>query len=85
MEAAIVLQALADNAKRDPTFEPIKNKATTRWHSTAQGLEFELLLTGPKSFDTRAEKGGGGSIDLAIHPFGLDFKTAIGALRKWGL
>lgn len=85
MEVAKVLVALADHAKRDPTFMPIKDRGTTRWHATVQGREFELLLTGSKFWDTRSEIGGGGAVDLSMHLFRSDFKTAIGTLRKKGL
>lgn len=82
LDAVVVLLALADHAKRDVTFVPIKDQTTTRWHASAQGREFELLLTGPKFWDTRAEVGGGGAIDLAMHLLRADFKTATGALRR---
>lgn len=85
LDAAVALIALADHAKRDPTFEPIKDRAATRWHANVHGRDFELLLTGPKFFDTRAETGGGGAIDLAMHLLRTDFKTATGALRRKGL
>lgn len=84
-DAATVLQALADYAKKDVTFVPIKDRVTTRWHATAQGREFELLLTGAKFFDTRAEIGGGGAVDLAMHLLRADFKTATNMLRRKGL
>lgn len=85
LDAAVALAALADHAKCDPTFEPIKDRTSTRWHANVAGRDFELLLTGPKFFDTRAETGGGGAIDLAMHLLRADFKTAAGALRKKGL
>lgn len=85
LDAAVSLIALADYAKRDPTFEPIKDRATTRWHANVAGRDFELLLTGPKFFDTRSETGGGGAIDLAMHLMQADFMTATGALRRRGL
>jgi len=82
MGAAEALLVLADHCKRDPTFEPIKDKSSTRWHATVCGKEFELLLTGSKFFDTRSAKGGGGAIDLAMHLFQVDFKAAAGLLRN---
>jgi hypothetical protein len=85
LDAAAALTALADYAKRDPTFKPIKDRATTRWYATVQGIEFELLLTGPKFFDTRVKKGGGGAIDLVIYLLRVDFKTATNVLRCKGL
>ena len=41
----------------------------------------ELLATGPKWYDTRAEKGGGGAIDLAMHLLRLDFVAAVKRLQ----
>lgn len=85
MDAAATLAALADHAKRDITFEPIKNQATSRWHANVRGREFELLLTGPKFFDARAGHGGGGAIDLTMYLLAVDFKTATNLLRKQNL
>jgi hypothetical protein len=82
LNAAVVLAALAVHAKRDPAFEPIKDHATTRWHANVGGRDFELLLTGAKFFDTRAERGGGGAIDLAMHLLNVDFRRAADLLRK---
>ncbi len=73
---------LADHAKRDPTYDPVSSKRTRRWHATVGGLEYELLLTGPKFFDTRAKRGGGGAIDLAMHLLQVDFKCAVAKLRE---
>lgn len=84
-DATVTLAALAEHAKRDPAFEPIKSRATTRWHVAIQGREFELLLTGSKFFDTRNQKGGGGAVDLAMHLLRTDFRTAIRVLRDIGL
>ncbi len=82
LDAALSLSSLALHAKADPTFVPIKVERTTRWHVNVAGRDFELLLTGPKFFDTRAEKGGGGAVDMAMHLFRLDFKAATELLRK---
>lgn len=82
LDASLTLSSLAFHAKADPTFVPIKAERTSRWHANAAGRDFELLLTGPKFFDTRAEKGGGGAVDMAMHLFRLDFKTATELLRK---
>lgn len=85
MAASRVLAALADHAKKDVSFIPVKDPGTERWHATVRGREFELLLTGTKFFDTRAEKGGGGAIDLASHLFSTDFRGAVAYLRQKGL
>lgn len=85
MDVAAVLLRLVDHAKADPTFKPISAEHTSRWNVTAQGREFELLLKGPKFYDTRLKRGGGGAIDLAMHLFAIDFKQAIERLRGAGL
>jgi hypothetical protein len=63
--------------KRDPYFKPIKNQATVRLHVSIGGGVTELLVTGPKWFDTRAKRGGGGAIDLTMHLLGLSFVDAV--------
>lgn len=84
-DAAAVLIAFAEYAKKDATFEPIKSRGTTRWHARVAGQDFELLLASQKFFDTRGQRGGGGAVDLAMHLLRCDFKSAVGALRKAGL
>jgi hypothetical protein len=83
--AAAALQALANYAKRDHTFQPTQAQGTERWHANAVGREYEFLLNGPKFFDTRAKTGGGGAIDLAIYLYGLNFGDAMRLLRQRGL
>lgn len=82
MDVSVALPRLADHVKGDPTFEPIKDKASARWHVTAGGREFELLTLGPKFYDTRQKRGGGGAIDLVMHLYRLDFKRAVERLRE---
>lgn len=84
MDAKLVLKAFSDHAKLDATYVPLKDKSTSRWHVNAKGREFELLLTGSKFFDTRAEKGGGGAVDLVMYLFALDFKAAADLLMRSG-
>jgi hypothetical protein len=73
-DALCLLSALH---KDDRTFVPIKDSQTRRWHvSTVRG-EFEILGTGIKWYDTRAQQGGGGAIDLAMHLLGLSFVDAV--------
>ncbi|TXI72349.1 MAG: hypothetical protein E6Q42_14475 [Dechloromonas sp.] len=81
IDAAAILPRLVDYAKADPSFVPISGEPTTRWHVTAQGRNFELLLTGPKFYDTRQKRGGGGAIDLVMHLYQIDFKKAVDRLR----
>lgn len=80
-----MLEALADHAKRDPTYVPVKTRQSSRWHANVNGRDFELLLTGPKFWNTRGAVGGGGAIDLAIHLAGVDFKGAVRLLKLHGL
>ncbi|MNK89747.1 hypothetical protein D3C87_1097660 [compost metagenome] len=80
-----VLMVLADFAKLDQSFVPVKNSGTTRWHASCNGRDFELLLTGTKFWDTRAKTGGGGAVDLAMHLAATDFKGAVRHLRARGL
>ncbi|MFA7278994.1 MAG: hypothetical protein WC100_02760 [Sterolibacterium sp.] len=77
-----VLPKISDHVKADPSFIPIRDSHTHRWHLRASGREFELLSTGPKFYDTRAKRGGGGAIDLVMHLRGLDFKQAVAWLRE---
>lgn len=85
MDAAAVLQALADHAVEDRSFEPRSRPGTTRWHASAAGHDFEFLCSGPKFFDTRAKTGGGGAVDLAMHLLSLDFRSAAKVLVVKGL
>jgi hypothetical protein len=77
-----VLLHLATHAKRDTTFVSIKGKETERWHANVEGREFEFIVYGPKFFDVREQAGGGGAIDLAMHLYRLDFRSAVDLLRR---
>ena len=77
MPSEEALKRLAIHCKTDPTFRPVKQAATRRWHALTQAGEFELITSGPKWFDTRAKKGGGGAIDLAMHVLQLSFVDAV--------
>ncbi|MFL9905666.1 hypothetical protein [Paraburkholderia sp. RL17-337-BIB-A] len=84
LAAAQVVCACATHAKRDFTFEPTTATETERWHVNVDGREFELLLRGPKFYDTRAKRGGGGGIDLVMHLYRLNFKEAVALLQTAG-
>lgn len=84
LDSASVLIVLATHAKRDASYEPTKDKSSSRWHANVDGREFELLLTGPKYWDTRSCVGGGGAIDLMMHLTGVDFKGATRRLKGLG-
>lgn len=77
-----VLARLAIDLKPNVTFKPAKNAGSRRWHAHTVSGDFEILTTGPKWYDTRARKGGGGAIDLAMHVLGLSFVDAVKSLNK---
>ena len=85
LEASLVLRRLADHIKEDRSFKPTLADSTVRVHANAAGGEWELLLTGPKWFDTRCRKGGGGAVDLVMHLWGVPFKQAAKLLKESGL
>ena len=77
MPACDALALLATHLKVDPTYRPIKDDQSQRWHlSTGRG-DFEIVTTGPKWYDTRARHGGGGAIDLAMHLLDMSFVEAV--------
>lgn len=78
-EAALVL--LSSDIKVDPTYVPAKNPNSRRWQVRTTYGEFGLLTTGHQWYDTRAKKGGGGAIDLAMHILGLSFVDAVNHLN----
>lgn len=80
--SADVLAALAEHLKADPTYVPVKDGSSRRWHVHTDRGDFEILTTGLKWFDMRAEKGGGGAIDLVMHMMGLPFVDAVKFLTK---
>jgi hypothetical protein len=82
MDCALVLPLLAEHCKQDRDFTALKNAHTHRWHVSAAGHDYEILTTGPKWFDTRANVGGGGAIDLAMHLHRSTFKQAVAKLRE---
>jgi hypothetical protein len=75
---------MADHAKLDRDFVPRRAKGTQRVHISAASADWELLVDGPRFFDTRAEKGGGGAVDLVIHLWRVPFKKAVQMLRDAG-
>lgn len=85
LDAVCVLEAVADYAKRDETYAPTKDSTSTRWHATVLGHDFELLLTGPKFWDTRANTGGGGAVDMVMHLARCDFREAVRRVKAAGI
>lgn len=87
MPLSQVLDRLRDAGKlfwrRDADFKPEKDVRTVRLYvSSPEGHAWELLVTGPKWYDTRAEKGGGGGIDLVMHLLSLDFVQSVKLLAS---
>lgn len=82
-----VLRALESAEKvigwsEDGTFIPIKSQTTRRFHvSLASGYVTEIVVTtGGKEFkwyESRADQGGGGAIDLTMHLLNIDFVKAV--------
>jgi len=85
LDAAMVLKALADFAKEDSSYVPRLNTQSSRWHALVAGNDYEILCTGPKFWDQRANLGGGGAVDLAMHLFGISFKKAARLLSERNL
>ena len=85
--ALYALQALlivADHVKEDATYKPTHSWSTRRVHVTAAGADWELLVDGPKFFDTRAKTGGGGAVDLVMHLWRVPFNKSVMQLRSAG-
>lgn len=77
-----VLTRLGLYWKVDPGFQPAKYSNTQRLYVSVGSRVVELLVTDMKWYDARADKGGGGGIDLAMHLLSLDFVHAVKALIK---
>ena len=77
LPSADALARLAIHLKADSSFQPVKQAASRRWQVRTTYGEFEILTTGPKWYDTRAKRGGGGAIDLAMHVLGVSFVDAV--------
>ncbi|MBS0454638.1 MAG: hypothetical protein JSS14_25355 [Proteobacteria bacterium] len=82
LDALLVLEKLGCYAKADDTFKPLSAEGTQRYHINLESQDFELLLRGPKFFDTRLKRGGGGAVDLVMHVHRVDFKAATDLLRR---
>ncbi|WP_286810978.1 hypothetical protein [Bacteroides sp. Phil13] len=69
---------------KDPDFVPKKDKSSIRINVSLGNDVRELVLTGPKFFDTRDEKfQGGGAIDFVMCLKKCSFKTAVAVLNKF--
>jgi hypothetical protein len=77
MPSERALTRIAIDVKVDPTYRPLRQPASRRWNIRTVSGEFEILTTGAKWYDTRAKKGGGGAIDLAMHVLQVSFVDAV--------
>ena len=77
MPSEAALARLAIFLKTDQTYQPAKDATSRRWQVRTTIGEFEILTTGVKWYDVRAKKGGGGSIDLAMHVLHVPFVRAV--------
>ena len=84
MPACDALELLSAHVKSDPTYRPVKDDQSQRWHLCTRRGDFEIVTTGPKWYDTRARHGGGGAIDLAIHLLDVTFVEAVKLLNRKG-
>lgn len=85
LDATTVLLAVADYAKVDASYTPVKSTQSSRWHVSHGGVDFELILTSEKFWDTRSQVGGGGAVDLVMRLTGQSFKEAVRTLQRLGL
>jgi hypothetical protein len=80
MPSEVALALLAIDLKADSSFVPLKDSASRRWYARTERGEFEILTTETKWYDTRAKRGGGGAIDLAVYLCDLSFVDAVKSL-----
>ena len=81
MPVTEVLDRLGLHWQRDPDFRPQHDPRTMRLYVTVGSSVIEIIATGPKFYDTRAKRGGGG-IDLAMHLLRLSFVDAVKRLSR---
>jgi len=82
-EDALALLSVCCKAA-DPTYIPVKDPRSRRWHVCTACGDFEIVTTAEKWYDTRAMKGGGGAIDLAMHLLQVSFIDAVKHLTERG-
>jgi hypothetical protein len=66
----------------DRDFVPAKDSRSERWLVSSRSGSWEVVVTGLKWFDVRAQVGGGGMIDLVMQLEGLSFVAAVKRLAK---
>ncbi len=85
MPVLTCLKGLGAFTKVDQAYIPSISKSTQRIHVNAAGHDWELLVDGPKFYDTRARVGGGGSLDLVMYLWQVPFKQAVKMLTEAGV
>ena len=80
MSLEVAVERIGFYRALDRSFVPAKDEATQRWVVSGPQGEWELLVTGPKWYDVRVGKGGGGAIDLAMHLTGRSFVDVVKTL-----
>lgn len=85
LTGADALVPLAVYAKQDGSFAPHAGHYSTTCQATAGQSDFELFCTGPKFWDTRANRDRDVAINLAICLQGNGFTQATQLLRSKGL
>lgn len=85
LDAIAVLLVLAEHVKEDRSFQAVRSTGTKRLHVSAADADWEFLVYGPKFYDTRARKGGGGAVDLVMHLWRAPFRKAVQILQAKGL
>jgi len=77
-----VLDALELYWKKDTTYAPRGNKSSVRIHLTVANAVREIIITGPKFYDTHdARFAGGCAIDLVEKVMSCDYLHAVALLR----
>lgn len=85
VSALTCMETMALYVKVDRDYVSRTTPSTQRVHVSAAGHDWELLVDGPKFYDTRARTGGGGAIDLVMHLSGVPFKKAVQLLIEAGV
>ncbi|HDR9072854.1 TPA: hypothetical protein QDA97_001570 [Burkholderia vietnamiensis] len=76
LDALRVLSLLAEHIKIDWDFWPTQATPTRRYFVNAVGADWELLIDGPRFYNTRTRRGDGGAIDLVMHLWPVPFKKS---------
>ena len=69
-------------AKLDRDYQPHKSAQSKRVNISVDSTVIELVVTGAKWYDARAQRGGGGAIDLTMHLYREPFVKAVQRLQS---